>query len=124
MLRTFTAGDVTIADRRGAPSVAIDGPKSGSILTQPSVVVFGRASDNVGVAGLTVNGRAATLEADGTFKAAVALPLGNSRITVVATDGVGQRATATTDVTVVEVLSKPQPTTRGCTVPRSSAAPR
>lgn len=116
--RTFTAGDVTIADRRGAPSVAIDGPKTGSILTQPSVVVFGRASDNVGVANLTVNGRPVTPAADGTFKATVDLPLGNSRITVVATDGAGQQATATTDVTVVEVLTRPQPTTtRGCRVP-------
>jgi glucodextranase-like protein len=117
VLRTFTAGDVTIADRRGAPSVTIDGPRTGSVLTQPSAVVFGRASDNVGVAALTVNGRAATLEADGTFKAAVDLPLGTSRITVVATDGARQQATATTDVTVVEVLSKPQPTVRGCRVP-------
>ncbi|WP_028062272.1 hypothetical protein [Solirubrobacter soli] len=114
--RTFTTGDVTIADRRAAPTVTIDGPKNGTILTTPSVTVFGHASDNLGVAGLAVNGRATRLAEDGSFSTTFDLPLGNSRITVTATDAAGQATSATTDVTVVETLKQPQPGIR-CTVP-------
>jgi len=78
------------------------------ILTQPSATVFGRASDNLGVASLAVNGQPVGLKADGTSRPALELPLGNSRITVTATNGVGQQASATTDVTVVETLTQPK----------------
>jgi len=82
------------------------------------VTVFGRASDNLGVASLTVNGKPVGLKADGSYSTTLDLPLGNTRITVTATDGAGQSASTSADVTVVETLPRPrlQPV-RGCTVP-------
>jgi len=71
--------------------------------------VFGRASDNLGAASLIVNGKPVGLKADGTFSTALDLALGNTRITVTATDGAGQSASTSVDVTVVETLPRPRP---------------
>ena len=80
--------------------------------------MFGRASDNLGVASLTVNGKPVGLKADGSYSTTLDLPLGNTRITVTATDGAGQSASTSADVTVVETLTQPRPQpARGCAVP-------
>ena len=58
-------------DAFAAPRVELTSP-SGTT-TAASAAVTGRATDNVGITSLTVNGRAATIAAGGTFSVPIAL---------------------------------------------------
>jgi hypothetical protein len=73
-----------------APRLAI----AGATVRGAQATVTGRATDNVGVAALSVGGRPATLAADGAFSVPVALVPGPNEITVSATDGAGLAASA------------------------------
>lgn len=102
-------------DGFAAPTVSIDGAVPG----EGFATVTGRATDNVGVTALTVNGQAVTLGTDGAFSAQATF----GTVTVVATDAAGLTATAAIDVTKpapAPVLTpSPQPGgVRRCTVPR------
>ena len=72
-----------------APRVEIS-----SVSGAATATVRGRATDNVGVVALSVNGRAAAVAADGSFSVPVALLRGANEISVTATDGAGLSANA------------------------------
>ena len=73
-----------------APRVEITGAPARDALA----TVSGRATDNVGVVALSVNGRSAAVAADGSFSVPVTLVRGANEIAVTATDGAGLTATA------------------------------
>ena len=81
-----------------------------------TATVRGRATDNVGVVALSVNGRAAAVAADGSFSVPVALLRGANEISVTATDGAGLSANA-------RVVAQGG-AVRGCRVPRVKAGAR
>lgn len=87
-------------DMLGKPALALTAPADGSTVNVPTVAVTGTASDNKTVS-VTVNGQAATVTA-GAFSKDIALAEGANAITVVASDGVGNTATATRSVTYVK----------------------
>jgi hypothetical protein len=88
------------------PQVSIATPADNAILLANSVTVTGTATDDVMVAGVTVNGQAATLTGS-TYSATITLPKdalnsseGSRQITVVATDEAGHQMTATRNVVI------------------------
>ncbi len=85
-------------DHLGLPQVAISAPADGATVSSPSLTVTGTASDNVGVASVSVNGQAAVLNS-GSWSATVTLPPGTSTVTAVGTDGAGNTASASRSVT-------------------------
>jgi hypothetical protein len=93
-------------DRFSGPAVSISSPANASTITggarTKSIAVTGSASDNVGVASLTLNGASTPLAANGTFSVPSTLALGNNTFTAVAKDGVGTSATATVTVKYVD----------------------
>ena len=101
--RAFAIGDdVAEAERHGrrvedsfaAPRVTLT---AAATTTGRTIVVRGRATDNVGVAALTVGGRRVVPAADGSFVATVDLAGGPNTIAATATDGTGLTATARAD---------------------------
>jgi hypothetical protein len=108
-----------VEDRFAGPSVSITAPANGSTTDVAQTTVTGKATDNGGVASLTVNGVSTPVAADGTFSAPVALSVGANVITVVAADKAGNTAQAQTTVNYVPKATpgKPAPT---CTVPKIS----
>jgi hypothetical protein len=108
-----------VEDRFAGPSVSITAPADGSTTDVAQTTVTGKATDNGGVASLTVNGVSTPVAADGTFSAPVALSVGANVITVVAADKAGNTAQAQTTVNYVPKATpgKPAPT---CTVPKIS----
>jgi hypothetical protein len=97
--------------------VSITAPADGSTTDVAQATVTGKATDNVGVASLTVNGVSTPVAADGSFSAPVALSVGANVITVVAADRAGNTAQAQTTVKYVPKAApgKPAPT---CMVPK------
>ena len=110
-------GDVAEAEALGraaedsfdAPRLALSSPSDGTTTKAASSTVGGRATDNVGIAALSVNGRSAPVSADGSFSVPVALAGGANEIVATATDGAG--LTATARVVVHRVLER-------CRVPK------
>ena len=98
-------------DGFAAPRVEIT-----SVSGAATATVRGRATDNVGVVALSVNGRAAAVAADGSFSVPVALLRGANEISVTATDGAGLSANA-------RVVAQGG-AARGCRVPRVKAGSR
>jgi hypothetical protein len=95
-----------------APSVVIaDASAQGARAT-----ISGRATDNIGVAALSVGGRATAIAADGTFSVPVPLAVGPNEIAVSATDGAGLTATARVTVQRAAVAR--------CRVPKVKAGRR
>lgn len=82
-------------DRMGKPTVAITAPATGSLLSAAPIVVSGTATDNVGIASLTVNG-VVTPVAAGAFSTAITPAVGANTVTVVAKDAAGNEVSATT----------------------------
>ena len=81
-----------------APQIAITSPANGEVVTSLQIAVTGTVSD-ASLAGVTVNGVTATLDAGaGTFSAVVALADGANTLTAVATDRGGHTAQATVTV--------------------------
>jgi hypothetical protein len=108
-----------VEDRLAGPSVSISTPADGSTTDVAQTTVTGKATDNGGVASLTVNGVLTPVAADGTFSAPVGLSVGANVIKVVAADKAGNTAQAQTTVNYVPkpAPGKPAPT---CTVPKIS----
>ena len=92
-------------DRYSAPAVSISSPANGSSITGAAstkqVTVTGSASDNQGLASLTVNGASVPVTG-GTFSVPATLALGSNTLTAVATDHVGLTATAAATVTYAD----------------------
>ena len=80
------------------PQVQITSPANGATLNGTPVTVSGTASDETALAGVTVNGVAATL-GSGTFSASVPLVAGANTLTAVATDSSGNTASVQIQVT-------------------------
>jgi len=130
--RTFAIAENVIAaealaqrteDGFAGPAVSIDGPADGATTGEASLKVSGRATDNVGVAKLTINGQPVAVGGDGSFSAVVALGTGSNRVDVVATDATGLTGTASIDVTRTAPVILPTPTpqpeaVQWCVMPR------
>jgi hypothetical protein len=86
-------------DLFGPPAIAITSP-AGDVArtTERELDVRGTASDNKGVASVTVNGAAAALAPDGTWSARVPLEAGENTIRATARDAAGNEASATRSV--------------------------
>jgi Glucodextranase, domain B len=107
--REGTAGDATrlvlvFTTSSGAsdttpPAAAITSPGDGALVSSPTVTVTGSASDNVGLASLTVNGLPVTVT-NGGFQTTVDLAEGSNTIFAIATDTSGLQSTATVAVTL------------------------
>ena len=93
-------------DRFVAPTVSISSPANASTIKGAArtkkITVTGSASDNQGVASLTLNGASIPLAANGTFAAPARVALGKNTLTVVARDGAGNSATASATVGYVD----------------------
>jgi len=117
---------VTITDTT-APVITIASPVDGSIVNTSQITVSGTASDDSGIASVTVNGETA----DGTesWSKLLTLSEGDNTITVVATDNDGNPTTRTitvkldTTAPVIEsVTLYPANTTPGATIDISMSA--
>jgi hypothetical protein len=86
-------------DRLGVPSVFISSPVNGSTTSSSKVNVTGKATDNVGVSSLTVNGSPVAVGPGGGFVASVTLAAGTNTITALASDATGNTAQAQAAVT-------------------------
>jgi hypothetical protein len=82
-----------------APSVAITSPATGTSTPAASVTVSGTASDTGALTGLTVNGQAVTVAANGTWTTSVPLNAGANKITATATDEAGLSSSSSITVT-------------------------
>jgi glucodextranase-like protein len=123
--RAFAVGDdVAEAERHGrgvedsfaAPRVTL---AAAATTTAPTVVVRGRATDNVGVTALTVAGRRVVPAADGSFATGLDLEDGRNAIVATATDGAGLTATARTEISRICRVPKVR---RGARVKAARAA--
>jgi hypothetical protein len=108
-----------VEDRLAGPSVSITAPANGSTTDVAQTTVTGKATDNGGIASLTVNGVSTPVAADGTFSAPVGLSVGANVITVVAADKAGNTTQAQTTVNYVPKATPAKPAPK-CTVPKIS----
>jgi hypothetical protein len=90
-----------------APSLAITSPGDGSNSTTPTVTVAGSATDDAGIASLTVNGHGVTVNGDGSWQTPVTLTAGANTITAVVTDPDGYSSQK--QITVRYVPPSPPP---------------
>ncbi|HEX3125692.1 MAG TPA: carboxypeptidase regulatory-like domain-containing protein [Thermoanaerobaculia bacterium] len=88
-----------------APRVTITSPANGIWVRTSTVRVEGTVTDNTGVAGVTVNGAAATLTG-GSFARDVSLAEGTNPITVRAVDLAGNQGSAAVSVTLDTVAPR------------------
>ncbi len=107
------AGEAAALGRATEDGFAAPRVEISSVSGAATATVRGRATDNVGVVALSVNGRAAAVAADGSFSVPVALLRGANEISVTATDGAGLSANA-------RVVAQGG-AIRGCRVPRIKA---
>ena len=92
-------------DELAGPSVTITSPADGASVSSTPATVTGTASDNVGVASLTVNGAPVTVAADGSWSAQVPLSAGANTVTAVASDAAGNSDSARRSVTYTQPSS-------------------
>jgi hypothetical protein len=85
-------------DRMQAPTVTIEHPPDRAIARNSRILVAGRATDNVGVASLTVAGIPVTVGPSGSFSVLVKLRPGPNKITATATDAAGNTTSGTVSV--------------------------
>ncbi len=79
-----------------APQVIVTSPERGTTSSAETVIVEGLASDDdSGIATVTISGVPATVHADGTFSAEIALADGLNLLKIVATDRSGNEAQST-----------------------------
>lgn len=107
---TRTAADAAaraaaLEDALGKPVVTFSTPAAGAIVLTQTVTVTGRATDNAGLASLTVAGRPATVGATGRFSAAVPMQKGANTVTAVAVDTAGNVTTAALKLTYRDRLA-------------------
>ncbi len=81
------------------PTLTVSTLADNSYSNSVTLNVSGVATDAGGLASVTVNGQAATVNADGSFSTAVALTLGVNTITVIATDAAGNSSSITRTIT-------------------------
>jgi hypothetical protein len=93
-----------VEDSYAPPRVTIGTPINGDSTANASVLVKGRATDNVGVKSFTLNGRPLALGPGGRFSKLVKLKAGKNPLTAVATDAAGNRGRAQS--TIFELLAK------------------
>jgi hypothetical protein len=93
------------------PSVSITSPANGSATTSSSITVTGTAKDEVGLASLTVNGKAVSVGAGGAWSTTVALNSGANTITATATNQAGNSKSSSVAVTYTPPPAKPAPAT-------------
>ena len=90
-----TTARVTVIRDTHAPYLALDSPPLPALTNAASATVSGHASDENGLASLTVNGVAVSLPlAPDTFSVQVPLAAGANAVTVVASDPAGNATTA------------------------------
>jgi len=118
VLASDKSGNTSEAERnfeidKIGPVIQITSPANGTSVNASSLTVTGTAIDPNGVATVTVNGISATLSGDSFTVSPVLLSrLGNSTISVVAADQVGNSTTASTNVnldTAAPVISNVSP---------------
>lgn len=98
-----TEASTTFIISTAAPSLTVTTPAEGLITNANKVTVTGTAatgSSYTTLAGVTINGAAVTVNADGTFSHEVTLTEGANVITVTATDSVGKATTVARNVTL------------------------
>lgn len=83
------------------PSLNVPAPSEGLVTNQPNLVVSGTTNDATSKpVTVTVNGQAATVNADGTFSKQITLTEGENTITIVAKDKAGKTTTVVRHVTL------------------------
>ena len=113
-----------VEDKQIGPALSIDGPVNGSTTDKDQVIVRGRATDDLGIAALTVNGDPVGVLGDGSWQTLMSLKPGVNTITAKARDASGNEASASTDVIhtpVAAVAAAASPAVKAaakCTVPR------
>jgi Glucodextranase, domain B/Carboxypeptidase regulatory-like domain len=93
---------VTVILDTTPPTLTVTSPQNGSISNQSQIVVTGTASDDNGVAALTVAGQPVTVTS-GSFSTRVQLSAGANSIAVVATDLAGNSQSVAVTVTQYSV---------------------
>lgn len=114
---------ITITIDTVAPELDITSPAEGSITNVAECVVSGTTNDATSSpASLTVNGKAVTINSDGSFSTTITLSEGTNTITIVATDDAGKMTTITRTVTldtkapsISAVVINPNPVDAGAT---------
>ena len=82
------------------PVIAISTLSNGSYTNNEVLNIAGTATDNIGVAEVTVNGTSVQLSADGGFSHALVLQSGENTVTTVATDVAGNKTSDTRTITL------------------------
>ncbi|HEX2203406.1 MAG TPA: carboxypeptidase regulatory-like domain-containing protein, partial [Longimicrobium sp.] len=105
------------------PVLAVAAPTDGATTAADSIRVAGRVHDATAVR-LTVNGAVTSVAADSTFSTLIALAVGTSPVTVVATDAAGNTASVVRTVTRDEGTTlPPDPETVAPPLNPTTAAP-
>ncbi|MCB9644852.1 MAG: N-acetylmuramoyl-L-alanine amidase [Myxococcales bacterium] len=109
------------------PTITIESPLDGATLLFGNIDVTGKATDNVKVDRVEVNGMTATLAADGSYSLALSLGAGSHTITAVAFDAAGNKGEAKVQVTLTggepsgeptgEIVSEPTTQPDGSVLP-------
>jgi hypothetical protein len=86
-------------DRFVPPTVSITAPATGATSHTQQLMVSGKATDNVGVSSLTVNGANVAVGSGGAWSTTVPLKVGHTQITAVAKDAAGNSSQAHITVT-------------------------
>lgn len=100
-----TALEAPLKDRANLPTVAFTTPKAGATVLTPTITVVGTASDDQGIASLTVGGQPVAVSPSGRFSAAVPMAKGANLVTAIATDHAGNTATATLKLNYADRLA-------------------
>ncbi|HLU66809.1 MAG TPA: Ig-like domain-containing protein [Kofleriaceae bacterium] len=96
------------------PAIEITSPARGTLLEgATSVTVTGRATDDVEIAGVTINGRAASLEPDGTFSLTLEVAEGITLIESIASDAAGNQAADARGVLAGTLVDQATPVASG-----------
>lgn len=104
----------TVVVGRAAPTLTVEFPEPDSVTTESTIVVSGLVTDDVALAGVTVNGVAATLlptgnpddPAERSFSATIALVGGPNTLVTVATD-TADPANSASDTRTVTLANLP-----------------
>jgi hypothetical protein len=101
---TFEAAYVKPVVDTEKPVITIDAPADGTEVNTPVIKVSGKATDNVKVISLLVNGESVTVLPDNTFSTKVALEEGKNIIKIFASDAANNSVEK--DLTVTYAVSK------------------
>lgn len=118
-----TAASVTFKIDTVPPTLNVTAPTDGLVTNNSTLAVTGVTNDETSSpVTLTVNGKAVTVGADGSFSTNVTLTEGENTITIVATDSAGKTTTVTRTVTldtvaptITEITLTPNPVDAGAT---------